>query len=47
MYKTNDKYKNNYSKIEVNPVDVSKTIKMEKGVDSFWVRAMCNHPNIC
>jgi|TARA_B110000285_G_scaffold170096_1_gene190342 hypothetical protein len=47
MYKTNEKYKNGYSKIEVNPVDVSKTIKMEKGVDSFWVRAMCNHPNIC
>ena len=46
MYKTNEKYKNNYSKIEVMPPNINKTKNMDKGIDGFWVTALCNHPNI-
>lgn len=35
-----------FNEIEVTPCDVNSSINLKIGVAGFWVRAMCNHPNI-
>ena len=36
----------NFKKVIVMPCELGKTLKMDKGVDEFWLKAMINHPNI-
>jgi len=36
----------NYKDIEIALCDVKSTQNMPNGVAGFWVKAMCNHPNI-
>ena len=45
-YMEDEVYAINYKKVVVMPCELGKTLQMHKGVDSFWLRAMINHPNI-